>query len=122
MGSGVARRDPTHVTPKVICVCIPCFKSIAPRVCMAKVQFLEFFGPDMNTEMGVVIYMYLKHPPDYIDSKYIWIHGLIPKVQVFMQMYLLFFFAFLAIHRIRKRCGKVRSSPCYSQSEVIYAH
>ena len=25
--------------------------------------------------MGVVIYMYLKHFPDYIDSKYIWVHG-----------------------------------------------
>ena len=35
-------------------------------VCMVKVPFLAFFGPDMNTEMGVVIYMYLKHSPDYI--------------------------------------------------------
>ena len=25
--------------------------------------------------MGVVIYTHLKHPPDYIDSKYIWVHG-----------------------------------------------
>ena len=25
--------------------------------------------------MGVVIYRYLKHSPDYIDSKYIWVHG-----------------------------------------------
>ena len=57
--------------PKSICVCIPCFKSVAPRVCMTKVLFLAFFGPDMNTEMGVVIYMYLKHSPDYIDCKYI---------------------------------------------------
>ena len=33
----------------------------------------------MDTEMGAVIYMYLKHSPDYIDSKhiYIWVHGLI---------------------------------------------
>ena len=29
----------------------------------------------MNTEMGVVIYMYLKYFPDYIDSKYILAHG-----------------------------------------------
>ena len=28
----------------------------------------------MNTEMGVVIYIYLKHSPDYVDSKYIWVH------------------------------------------------
>ena len=32
-------------------------------------------GADMNTEMGVVIYMHLKHSPDYIDSKYRWVHG-----------------------------------------------
>ena len=61
--------------PKSICVC---FKYVAPRVCMAKVSFLAFFGPDMNTEMGVVIYMYLKCSPDYIDSRYIWVHGLTP--------------------------------------------
>ena len=40
---------------KSICVCMPCFKSVAPRVCMAKVLFLAFYGPDMNIEMGVVI-------------------------------------------------------------------
>ena len=27
MGSGVARRDSTHVTAIVNCLCIPCFKS-----------------------------------------------------------------------------------------------
>ena len=43
---------------KSICVCIPCFKSVAPRNCMAKLSFLAFWGPDMNIEMGVVIYMY----------------------------------------------------------------
>ena len=59
--------------PKSICECIPCFKSVAPRVCMAQVPFLAFFGPEMNTEMGVVLYMYLKHSLDYIDSKYIWV-------------------------------------------------
>ena len=66
--------------PMSICICIPCFKSADPRVCMAKVPFSLFFlgGPDMNTEMGVVIYMYLKYSPDYIASKYIWVHGLTP--------------------------------------------
>ena len=39
------------------------FKSVASKGFMAKVQFL---GPDMDIEMGVVIYMYLKHSPDYI--------------------------------------------------------
>ena len=64
--------------PKSICVCKPCFKSVTSRVCMVKVPFLAFFGPDMNMEMGVVICMYLKHSPDYIDFKYIWFHGLTP--------------------------------------------
>ena len=45
---------------------------------MAKVPFLVFGGPDMDTEMGVVIYMYLKHSPDSNDSEYIWVHGLTP--------------------------------------------
>ena len=29
---------------------------------------LAFFGPDMKAEMDVIIYMYLKYSPDYIDS------------------------------------------------------
>ena len=58
---------------------------------MAKVQFL---GPDMDIEMGAVIYMYLKHSPDYIESKYIWIH----------------------------MCGQVGPIPCYFQSEVVYTY
>ena len=54
---------------KSSCVCIPCFKSVAPKVCLAKAPFLAFFGPDMNTEMGVVIYMHvLKYFPEYIPG------------------------------------------------------
>ena len=72
--------------------------------------------------MGVVVYMYLKHSTDYIDSKYIWVHGSnslwgeggfgaeIP------------FLAFFTLHRERKRCSQVGSSPYYSQSEVVYAY
>ena len=48
MGRGVARRDPVHVSPKVKLVCIPCFKSVTPRVCLAKVPFLAFFGHVIN--------------------------------------------------------------------------
>ena len=60
MGSGVAKRDPAHVTHKVNLCMHTMFKSVTPRVCMAEVPFLAFFGgPDMNTEMGVVIYMYI---------------------------------------------------------------
>ena len=54
MERDVAWRDPTHVTPKVKLCSIPCIKSVALRVCLAKVPFLAFFGPDMKTEMGVV--------------------------------------------------------------------
>ena len=55
--------------PKLSCVYIPCIKSVSPSVCLAKVLFLAFLGgggPYMITEMGMVIYMYLKHSPDYI--------------------------------------------------------
>ena len=49
--------------PKSSCVCISCFESVSPRICMAKVPFLALFGgPDMDTEMGVVI-------PNCINSK-----------------------------------------------------
>ena len=41
---------------------------------MGLLPFLAFFGPDIKIEMGVVIYMYLKHSPDYI-SKCILVHG-----------------------------------------------
>ena len=46
--------------PQSICVCMPCFNSAASWVCIAKEQILALFGPDMNIEMGVVMYMYLK--------------------------------------------------------------
>ena len=44
---------------------------VATRVCLAKVLFLALFWPNINTERGVAIYMYLKHSPDDSDSKYI---------------------------------------------------
>ena len=59
-----ARRDYTHVTPKV-------------ELCMhttGQSRILAVFGLNMKTEMGGVIYMYLKHSPDYIDFKYIYIY------------------------------------------------
>ena len=70
--------------------------------------------------MGVVIYMYLKHSPDYIDSKYIWVHGSNSLgSSVFGEIP---FLAFLALQRERKRCCQMGPSPCYSQSEVVYAY
>ena len=73
----------------------------------------------MTTEMGVVIYMYLKQYPDIIDSKYIWVHECISQGSSVIAE--ISFLAFLALHRKRKRCGQVGPSPCYSQSEVLYA-
>ena len=60
--------------PKSSCIFLQCFKSVSPRVYLAKVAFLPFLGLHEN-RMGGVIYMFLKHSADYIDSKYIWVHG-----------------------------------------------
>ena len=83
--------------PKSSCAYIPYIKSVAPRVCLAKVSFWVSFGLDMKTEVGVVILMCLKknkqkkNIPIIIlilntyTHLYIYIYGfigLIPKVQV----------------------------------------
>ena len=66
----------------------------------------------MKTEMDVVIYMYLKDSPDYIDSNYIWVHGSnFQGLSVFTEIP---FLVFLALHRERKRCGLVVPSQYYS--------
>ena len=71
IGKGVAKRDPTHVTPKLsLCLHAMFLESVS----LTKVSFLAFFGPDVKTEMGVVIHMYSIHLPDYSDSKYIWVY------------------------------------------------
>ena len=79
--------------PKSSRVFIPCFKSVSPRVCLVKVQFLAFFGPDMKTEMGVVIYMYLNYSPDNFDSKCLWVYvvwwdpaHVTPRVKLYMHI------------------------------------
>ena len=70
--------------------------------------------------MDVVIYIYLKHSPDYIDSKYIWVHRLNSLgSSVFAEIP---FLAFSTLHRKWKRCSQVLPHPCYSQSEVVYAY
>ena len=83
---------------------------------------MAFFGPGMKTEMGVIImiYMYLKHSTDYIDSKYMWVHGCNSLgSSVFAEIP---FLPFLALHMERKWCGQVEPGPCYSQSDVVYAY
>ena len=62
------------ILPKSSCVYTPYIKSVTSRVCLGIVPFLVSFGLDMKIKVGVVIYMYLKHSSDYIDSKYIWVH------------------------------------------------
>ena len=73
MGKGVARWDPAHVTPKVKL----CMHTMFYVCCSKGLSFQSTLWPDINTEMGVVIYMHLKHSPDYIDSKYVFM-GLTP--------------------------------------------
>ena len=79
MGRGVARRKPSHVTSKVkVCVHtmfkIRCSKGLSDQC----IIFMPFLGLSMKIEMVVVIYVYLKHFPDYIDSKCIGFMCLIP--------------------------------------------
>ena len=84
--------------PKSSFVFIPCINSVAPRVCWPK----YYFWPDMKTEMGVVISMYLKHSPDYIDSIYIYmVHG--SNSQGSSVMAEIPFLTFLVLHR-ESRC------------------
>ena len=66
----------------------------------------------MKTGMSVVIYIYLKHSPDCIDSKYEYMDL---TLNVFAEIP---FLAFLALHWGRKRCGQIGPSTYYSQSEV----
>ena len=74
----------------------------------------------MKTEMGVVIYIYLKHSPNYIDSKYIWVHWSNSQgSSVFTEIP---FLTFLAVYWERKRYGQVGPSTYYSQNEVICAY
>ena len=81
------------------CVCIPYIKSVPPRVCLVKIPFLAFFLPKVKTVLGVVVFIYLKHSTDYIDSKYIWVHGS-NSLGVFVAK--MPFLAFLALHKKRK--------------------
>ena len=79
-----------------------------------------FGGAWHEIEVSVVTYMYFKHSPDYIDSKYIWFHGSNSQgSSIFTEVP---FLAFLALYRKRRRCGQVGPNPCYSQSEVVYTY
>ena len=65
MGSGVARRDPTHVLSKLVYAYnLLCLST--KGYCQIPF-FLVSFAPDMDTEIGMVIYMYFKYFSDHID-------------------------------------------------------
>ena len=67
IGSGVARRDPAHVTHIVNLFMHTMFSVCRSKDLYGGITIFGIFGPDMNTEMGVVIYV-LKESPDYISS------------------------------------------------------
>ena len=90
--------------PHSSCVCISCFKSVAPQVCLAKVPFLAFFGNDMKPEMGVVIHMYLNIPQTIFISNIYGFMGLTPLVlNVFA---VIPYLTVLSSYRQRKRYGQ----------------
>ena len=73
MGSGVTMRDPAHVTQKINLCMYTIFKSVAPKVCMAKVPFLAFF--EHRNGCGH-IHILKTFPRLYWYQIYIWVHGL----------------------------------------------
>ena len=84
------------ILPKSICLCISCFKFVIPGFVLQSTIFAFFGEPDMDIEVGVVMYMYLKHSQDCIDSKYMssWSNSL--GSSVFADI---LFLTFLALHR-----------------------
>ena len=83
MGKGVTRRDSAHVAPQVkLCMCtmyyVCCSKGLSdqstifgPFFFFFFFFFLAFFCPDIRNWCCLI--HILKHSPDYIDSKYIWV-------------------------------------------------
>ena len=108
MGRGVARKDPTHVSPKVKLSIHTTYQVCRSKGLFGQVPLLASFGPDMKTEMSVVISMHLKHSPDYIDSTYIWVQG--SNSQGSSVMAEIPFLTFLALYREIRRCGQVGPS------------
>ena len=58
------------------CVYIQILSVSFQGIVWPKYHFWPFFGTDIKIEISVVIYMHLNHSPDYVDSKYIWFHGI----------------------------------------------
>ena len=101
--------------PKSSCVCIPCIKSVIPRVCMAKYHFWH----NMNTEMGVIIYMYLKHSQIKLIPK-LWVHG--SNSLDSSSFADTTFLASLALHRKKKEVWPDGTQPMLFHSGVSYTY
>ena len=87
---------------------------------MAKSTIFGFLGGLTWTQMGVLIYMYLNIPQIiFIPNIYIygfWFNSLGSSVL------LIYHFWHFSLTREGKRYGQVGRSPCYFQSEVVYAY
>ena len=124
IGRGVTRRDSAHAIPKVkLCMQTICHS----KGLSGQSTIFVLFGPDIRTEMGVIIYMHLKHFPDYINSKYMYMYIYI-YIYIYIYTYIYMgswfnslgssvfaeipFLAVLALHSERKSCSLVGPSPC----------
>ena len=80
----------------------------------SKYHFWTLFLAWHENRNGCGHIMCLKHSPEYIDFKYIWVHGSISLgSSVFTEIQ---FLAFLALHR--KRRGVARWNPAHVTSEL----
>ena len=109
--------------PKSSCVCIQCFKSVVPRICLVRVPFLAFLGAWHGNRNGWGHIHALKTSPRlyWFLNIYIWVYvsnSLGSSVLAEIP-----FLAYLALHRegicVARSLGP---SPCYFQSEVVYAY
>ena len=89
----------------------------APSICFGKVYFFDIFlGPGTKEGWGLALYTFLKRSPGDTDSKYIWICG---YIYIGPSVFRCTIFGILTLHMERKKCGLVRITPCYSQSQVV---
>ena len=61
--------------PELSCIYIPIFRSVAPRVCLAKVPFLALH----ECRKGCGLINIIKRSPGNTDSKYIWVRAFFLK-------------------------------------------
>ena len=82
--------------------------------------FSLFFGHDIKTEVGVVVYIYLIYFPDHTDSKYIWVQWSNSLgSSVFAEIP---FLAFLAFHTGKGDVARWDSAITFGQNDGINIH